>query len=155
MPVLQTVRQSFQSRVSSLRLPNCCFWKVFLWYGGRQNLLLFLTPVGRREADSQAIRASGLNSQFKALPTVPPDACVAGNRQKAWTFFGAPRAGSEHHGKSARWLSSWLIGSRLGERFRHDHMQRPALTWCCPTTTPQHTGCCREQRGVKHTSQWF
>lgn len=59
--------------------------------------------MGRREADSQAIRTSGLNSQFKGLPTVPPDA--AGNKQKAWTFFGAARAGSERHGKCARWLS--------------------------------------------------
>lgn len=23
---------------SSLRLPNCCFWKGFLWCGDRQNL---------------------------------------------------------------------------------------------------------------------
>lgn len=97
--------------------------------------LLFLTPVGRREADSRAIRASGLNSQFKGLPAVPPDACVAGNRQKARTFSGTPHAGSERRGKSAHWLSIGLIGSCLGERLRHDHMQLPALTWCCPTTT--------------------
>lgn len=25
-------------KVSSLRLPNCCFWKVFLWCRDRQNL---------------------------------------------------------------------------------------------------------------------
>lgn len=55
--VWEAVRRSFQGRVSSLRLPNCCFWKAFLRCGDRISLL-FVTPVGSHEVDIQIIRAS-------------------------------------------------------------------------------------------------